>query len=101
MPGRSTELSFGLGKLHPVVDIGTIYIGIVTVIHIEVVTVLHELVAHSGEEPGIEGYGFFVVTVLKGLVYLEFDGLQQLGDGAAIIVYVPWSEDSVQLKIKI
>ena len=64
-------------------------------IDIEEVTVLHEPVAHSGEEPGIEGYGFFVVTVLKGLVYLEFDGLQQPGDGAAIIVYVPWGEDSV------
>ena len=82
------------------VDIGTIYIGIVTVIHIEVVTVLHELAAHSGEEPGIEGYGYFVVTVLKGLVYLELDGLQQLGDSAAIIVYVPWGEKSIQLRIK-
>ena len=82
------------------VDIGTIYIGIVIVIHIEVVTVLHELAAHGGEEPGIEGYGFFIVTVLKGLVYLEFDGLQQLGDGAAIIVYVPWGKKSIQLKIK-
>ena len=70
------------------------------VIDIEVVTVLHELAAHSSEEPGIEGYGFFVVTVLKGLVYLEFDGLQQLGDGAAIIVYVPWGKKSIQLKIK-
>ena len=78
MPGRSTELSFGLGTLHPAKNVGTIYIGIVMAIDIEVVTVLHELVAHSGEEPGIEGYGFFVVTVLKGLVYLEFDGLQQL-----------------------
>ena len=71
-------LTFGLSTLHPMVDIGTVYIGIVMTIHIEVVTVLHEPVAHSGEEPGIEGYGFFVVTVLKGLVYLEFDGLQQL-----------------------
>lgn len=93
--------TFGLGTLHPAKNVGTIYIGIVMAIDIEVVTVLHELAAHGGEEPGIEGYGFFVVTVLKGLVYLEFDGLQQLGDGAAIIVYVPWSEDSVQLKIKI
>ena len=100
MPGRSTELSFGLGTLHPAKNVGTIYIGIVTAIHIEVVTVLHKLAAHGGEEPGIEGYGFFVVTVLKGLVYLEFDGLQQLGDGAAIIVYVPWGKKSIQLKIK-
>ena len=92
--------TFGLGSLHPAIDVGTNYIGIVMVIHIEVVTVLHELAAHSSEEPDIEGYGFFVVTVLKGLVYLEFDGLQQLGDGAAIIVYVPWGEKSVQLKIK-
>ena len=101
MPGRSIELSFGLGALHPAINVGTIYIGIVTVIHIEVVTVLHELAAHNGEKPGIEGYGFFVVTVLKGLVYLEFDGLQQLGDGAAIIVYIPWGEKSIQLKIEI
>ena len=92
--------TFGLGSLHPAIDVGTIYIGIVMVIHIEVVTVLHELAAHNGEEPGIEGYGFFIVTVLKGLVYLEFDGLQQLGDSAAIIVYVPWGKNSVQLKIK-
>ena len=100
MPGRSGYFTFGLGTLHPAKNVGTIYIGIVMVIDIEVVTVLHKLAAHSGEEPGIEGYGFFVVTVLKGLVYLEFDGLKQLGDGAAIIVYVPWSEKSIQLKIK-
>ena len=92
--------TFGLGSLHPAKNVGTIYIGIVTTIDIEEVTVLHELVAHSGEEPGIEGYGFFIVTVLKGLVYLEFDGLQQPGDGAAIIVYVPWGEKSIQLKIE-
>lgn len=92
--------TFGLSTLHPMIDIGTIYIGIVMTIDIEVVTVLHELAAQGGKEPDIEGYGFFVVTVLKGLVYLEFDGLQQLGDGAAIIVYVPWGEKSIQLKIK-
>ena len=63
-------------------------------------TVLHELAAQGGKKPGIEGYGIFVVTVLKGLVYLEFDGLQQLGDSAAIIVYIPWGEKSIQLKIK-
>ena len=72
--------TFGLGSLHPTINVGTIYIGIVTTIDIEVMTVLHELAAHGGEKPGIEGYGFFVVTVLKGLVYLELDGLQQLGD---------------------
>ena len=100
MPGRSGYFTFGLGTFHPAKNVGTIYIGIVMAIDIEVVTVLHELAAHGGEEPGIEGYGFFVVTVLKGLVYLEFDGLQQLGDGAAIIVYVPWGEKSIQLRIK-
>lgn len=60
-------------------------------------TVFHKLGTHSGKELDIKGYGLYILTALYGLVDLELDGLQQLGDGAAVIVYVPWGEDSVQL----
>ena len=56
--------TFGLGLLYPSVDVGTVYIGIVTAIHIEVMAVFHELGTQGGKELGIKGYSLYILTAL-------------------------------------
>lgn len=80
--------------LQPAKDIGTVHIGEVTAIGIKVMAMLHIAAAQGGEQADIEGNGSIDPIFGQGPKDLQLDGLQELGNQAAVIVDIQWEEDS-------
>lgn len=81
--------------LQPAEDIGTVHIGEVTAIYIKVMTMLYIAAAQDGEQADIEGNGGIDPIFGQGPEDLQLDGLQELGNQAAVIVDIQRREDSI------